>query len=152
MLANDINGVTGSGTLIVGYMNGTADFGGGSQDTGGSTKLFAARFGPGGEPLWSSLLGGAADYYARASAFAADRGVFITGSAYGAEEKPMLVRLTADGTPGEPEVFDAPGRFFAVCTGGEHSVYLAGQLDGPGDFGFGPVDGQRDFVVVRLVR
>ncbi|WP_437574879.1 hypothetical protein [Sorangium sp. So ce887] len=151
-LANDINGATGSGTLIVGYMNGTADFGGGSRNTGGSTKLFAARFGPGGEPLWSSLWGDAADYYARASAFAADRGVFVTGSAYGAEESPMLVRFTADGTPGEPEVFDAPGRFFAVCTGGEHSVYLAGQLDGPGDFGFGPVGGQRELVVVRLVR
>ncbi|WP_437959465.1 hypothetical protein WME76_07300 [Sorangium sp. So ce119] len=64
----------------------------------------------------------------------------------------MLVRLTADGTPGEPEVFNAPGRFFAVCTGGERSVYLAGQLDGPDDFGFGPVGGQREVVVVRLVR
>ncbi|WP_433935381.1 hypothetical protein AB3662_11750 [Sorangium cellulosum] len=151
-LANDINAVTGSGPLIVGYMNGTADFGGGARHTGGSTKLFAARFGPRGEPLWSSLVGDAADYYARASAVAADRGVFITGSAYGAEEKPMLVRLAADGTPGEPEVFNAPGRFFAVCTGGERSVYLAGQLDGPGDFGFGPVGGQREFIVVRLAR
>lgn len=64
----------------------------------------------------------------------------------------MLVRFTADGTPGKPEVFDALGRFFAVCTGGERSVYLAGQLDGHGDFGFGPFDGQRAFVVVRLVR
>ncbi|WP_437479381.1 hypothetical protein WME75_33385 [Sorangium sp. So ce1014] len=32
------------------------------------------------------------------------------------------------------------------------AVYLAGQLDGPGDFGFGPVGGQRELVVVRLVR
>lgn len=151
-LANDMSGARGGGALIVGYMNGTADFGGGSRNTGGSTKLFAARFGPGGEPLWSSLFGDEADYFTRASAFAADGSVFITGGAYGAEESPMLVRLAADGTPGEPEVFDAPGRFFAVCTGGEHSVYLAGQLDGPGDFGFGPVGGQRELVVVRLVR
>ncbi|MDC0684043.1 hypothetical protein [Sorangium atrum] len=151
-LANDMSGVRGGGALIVGYMNGTADFGGGSRDTLGSTKLFAARFGPGGEPMWSSVFGDGADYYARASAVAADGGVFITGGAHGALESPMLVRLAADGTPGEPEVFDAPGRFFAVCTGGEHSVYLAGQLDGPGDFGFGPVGGQRELVVVRLVR
>ncbi|WP_437534470.1 hypothetical protein WME79_09950 [Sorangium sp. So ce726] len=151
-LATDINAATGSGPLIVGYMNGTADFGGGPRTTRGSTNLFAARFGPGGEPLWSSLVGGGADYLARASAFAADGSVFITGSAYGIEQKPMLVRLAADGTPGEPEVFDALGSFFAICTGGEHSVYLAGQIEGPSDFGFGPVDAPRGVVVVRLVR
>ncbi|WP_437527602.1 hypothetical protein WME79_43115 [Sorangium sp. So ce726] len=151
-LANDLNGVRGGGALIVGYMNGTADFGGGPRNTVDSTKLFAARFGPGGEPLWSSLVGGAADYFARASAVAADGSVFITGEAYRVAENPMLVRFAADGTPGEPEVFNAFGRFFAVCTGGEHSVYLAGQLDARSDFGFGPVGGQREFVVVRLVR
>ncbi|CAN98063.1 hypothetical protein predicted by Glimmer/Critica [Sorangium cellulosum So ce56] len=153
-LASDINGVRGGGALIVGNMNGTADFGEGPRNAGDSTKLFAARFGPGGEPLWSSLLGDAADYDydARASAVAADGSVFITGGAFHVADNPMLVRFAADGTPDEPEVFNAIGRFFAVCTGGEHSVYLAGKLDGSSDFGFGPVRGRRDFVVVRLVR
>jgi hypothetical protein len=69
--------------VVVGSFDGTIDFGGGPLTTAGGRDLFAARFSPAGQHLWSKRFGGTSNEDVRGVAVDGAGDVFLTGQFLG---------------------------------------------------------------------
>ena len=156
-----------SGNVIVaGFFLGPVDFGGGPLTSAGGYDIFVAKFGPGGNHIWSRRFGNASDQFARSVAVDASGNVIVTGYFYGTVDFGCGVLTCA----GLSDVFVAefgPGgdciwskRFgdvgdqagYAVAADASGNAIVAGYFNGTIDFGGGALTsaGDKDIFVAKF--
>lgn len=148
--------------FLGGYFEDSIDFGGGALTSVGKEDAFLAKFSPNGDPIWSQRFGsddidavGGIGTDAAGNLYIA--GIFSTELTLGAfkatakgSTDAFLARLDGRGAPVWVKTFGSAGseiaRSLVVSPSGE--LTIAGILDGPVDFGGGPLanKGQDGFV------
>jgi hypothetical protein len=158
-LGNTLLVHTDGSLLFAGTAVGTIDFGGGQhgqaypEDVNG--ELFAARFGADGALAWSTTTAGTSDFEGWASAIDPAGNYWVAGGVtppdgiYGA---PLLVSFDSAGTEIDQRILEADGGFSGMAIDGSGSVYAVGTFASAADFGFGPLTGENDIMVVKFAR
>ncbi len=140
----------GSGNaLVMGYMEGTADFGGGPLASSGSLDAFIAKYDPAGNHLWSKRFGSGAIQQMWSAAADAAGNIFVAGPFEGTIDfggptltssgltDIFLAKLDPSGNHVWSKSFGGPGldecRSVAVDVSG--NVVIAAFVYGPVNFG-----------------
>jgi hypothetical protein len=158
----------GGNVYMLGYLIGTANFGGGnlSSTTPGESDVLLAKYGPDGAHLWSKRFGGASNQYARGAAVDSQGNVIITGFFFGTVDFGGGLLTSAGATDIYVAKFDASGAHlwskrygnvsgqesFAVAVDTSDNIVIAGTLKGTIDFGGGNLSsaGLGDAFVAKL--
>lgn len=152
--------------IITGYLNGTADFGGGNLITAGGQDAVVAKYTSGGAHLWSKNFGDAAFQHGEGVAIGALDSVVITGGMVGnidfgggnlanhGSSDTWVAKLTAGGAHLWSRSLGGSGSEgpYDVALGPAGEVHLVGGFNGTTDLGLGPVTaaGSTDMFVVKL--
>jgi hypothetical protein len=152
--------------IVTGYLNGTANFGGGNLTTAGGQDVFVAKYTSGGVHLWSKLFGDAAYQHGDGVAIGAMDSVVLTGGMtstinfgggnlvnHGSSDT-WVAKLTAGGAHLWSRSLGGSGSEgpYDVALGPAGEVHLVGGFNGTTDLGLGPVTaaGTIDMFVVKL--
>jgi hypothetical protein len=148
--------VDGSGaTVVVGYLKGKADFGGGFLTSAGNGDIYLVKYASDGSYVWSQRFGGTEDDRPKGVAVDAANNVVITGQFRGSVSFGGTALIAAPFTVnGFVAKYAATGAHLwskrvatgvntdtgnAVATDGAGNVIVAGSLFGTSDFGGGPL-------------
>ncbi len=163
-----INGVAidpNGNALLLGTMEGSADFGGGALFSLGGNDVFVAKLSPAGNHLWSKSFGGPAGQSAVAVATDASGNMIFTGTGGGTFDfglgnipgtgEIFVVKLDAAGNTLWAKRFGVPGKgqiAWTVKTDALGNIVIGGQFDGSLDFGGGALVsmGGEDIFVAKL--
>lgn len=159
--------IDNAGNLVfVGNLSGSADFGGGTVGSAGSSDLFVAKFDANGNYIWADAWGDILGDSARAVAIAPDDSIYVTGEFDGTlvmaglpdlvsvgDQDLFIAKLASDGTPlwsiGTGSLGLQHGRGIAAdATGVVIGGYFEGTLPIPG----GPTLNSSDADDVFLIK
>jgi hypothetical protein len=146
--------VDGGGSLVLtGYFAGAVSFGGGPLASAGGQDIFVAKLDANGGHVWSKRFGDASDQYGASIAVDSGGNVFLTGDFPGTVDfggGPLVsaggqdifvAKLDANGdhvwSKRFGDISNQGGASVAVDNGG--NVVLTGYVQGPADFGGGPL-------------
>ena len=139
--------------IVTGGMAGTVDFGGGPLVSSGDNDIFVAKFGAGGNHIWSQRFGDPSEQYGKGVAADGLGNVIVTGRMVGNADFGGGL-LIGDG---QPDIFvakfDSSGNHLwserfgdtnlqwgrSVATDGSGNMIITGRLKGTVDFGGGPL-------------
>ncbi|MFT3776629.1 MAG: hypothetical protein QM820_65655 [Minicystis sp.] len=152
--------------IVVGYATGMVDLGAGpvGRQTGLLTDVFVVALGPGGEPRWSKLLHSPGEHPRPAVAVDVAGNVIVTGHFEGeielggkhtrsaGRDDVFVIKLAPDGTFLWGRAVGGAGvdTGTAIAVDPAGHVIVAGESEGPIDFGQGPIGagaGHQGFVV-----
>lgn len=152
--------------FVVGYFDGSIDFGGGPMQALGSADVFLVKLDPQGNHLWSRTFGGAGAHYSTGLAVDGEGSAVITGTSLGAVDfggGPLVItagfgafvaRFDASGGHVWSTIYGTTGNTVGagVALDAAGSVHLTGTMDGSVDFGAGTMSsaGGQDVFVAKL--
>ena len=146
--------VDGQGnSIVVGSFQRTVDFGGGSLVSAGGSDVFAVKYSPTGQHLWSQRFGGIDEDVAQGVAVDRNGNVFVTGYFAGSanfggatftavgQTDIFLAKYSPTGGHLWSSRFGGynPDRGYAVATDALGNIVVTGYMVGTVDFGGGPL-------------
>lgn len=153
---------------VAGFLQGSADFGGGKRTSNGSADVFLVKLGPGGTHVWSKNFGDSLGQYASGVAVDGSGNVIIVGYFAGSINfgAPTATLTSAGGLDVFLAKFDSSGvpqwsrRFgdatdqvaSGVALDAAGDIVIAGYLSGTTDFGTGLLTsaGKEDVFVAKF--
>jgi hypothetical protein len=164
--AQSITADVSGNVIATGFIEGTADFGGGGLTSAGGSDVFVANFDAAGNHLWSQLFGDAAEQYGYGVTADGSGNVAVTGHFEGTVDfggggltsagfrDAFLARFDAAGNHlwsqrfGDASDQDATG----ITADGSDNVIMTGSFEGTVDFGGGGLvsAGGYDIYVAKL--
>jgi beta-propeller repeat-containing protein len=155
--------------IIVGSLNGSADFGGGSILSGGASDVFVAKLKADGSYLWAKRFGDGANQTATGVAVDASGNIVVSGSFQGTldfggspltnanvnDTRAFVAKFDSSGTPLWSKAYGAASAQASangVGTDGSGNIFVTGGFGGSIDFGNGnlPSTGGPDIFVAKL--
>lgn len=156
----------GGDVIITGAFNGSANFGGGSLTSAGSTDIYVAAFTGAGAHAWSKRFGDASEQRALGIDIDSDGAAYVTGDIQGTADFGGGALTSAGGRDHFLTKLDATGAHVfskrlggagdqvgqAVAVDGAGNVFLTGYLEGTTDYGGGALTsaGLSDISLVKL--
>ena len=126
--------------LIVGYFQGTANFGGSNITSTGNSDAFVAKYDPNGTHLWSRWLGTPEADQAYAVAIDDAGDVYLTGYVHGVVPSDIFIaKYDPAGTMAWFKILGGPGydEGLSLDVDGPGNVVVTGSFEGEVDFGGG---------------